>query len=116
MPTFKNDGETTTMFLFNQVISWFGIVKEIVTDHGSQFQNQKMSELALKLGFWQEHSSPYYPWANGQVEEIKKSLKIILKRMINKARSNWHIMLYLTLWAYQMSVKTATHFTPFQLV
>jgi len=39
MPTFKNDGETEALFLFNQVISWFGIPKEIVIDHGSHFQN-----------------------------------------------------------------------------
>lgn len=47
---------------------------------------------------------------------MNKYLKIILQRNINKSRSNWHIMLYLTLWAYRMSVKTATSFTLFQLV
>jgi hypothetical protein len=36
--------------------------------------------------------------------------------MINSAKSNWHLMSYSTLWAYQMSVKTATGFSPFQLV
>ena len=30
--------------------------------------------------------------------------------------SNWYLMLYLALWAYRMSVKTATSFSPFQLV
>jgi len=75
-----------------------------------------MFELALMLGFQQEHSSPYYPQANGQVEAVNKSLKMILQRKIDEARSNWHIMLYLTLWAYRMSVKIALGFTPFQLV
>ena len=51
MPTYKNDNETTTLFLFNQVISSFGILREIITNHGSDFQNQLMTELALKLGF-----------------------------------------------------------------
>jgi hypothetical protein len=51
MPTFVNDGETTTLFLFNQVITRFGVLREIVTDHGSHFQNRMMSELASKLGF-----------------------------------------------------------------
>ena len=36
--------------------------------------------------------------------------------MIDKARSNWHVMLYPTLWAYRTSIRTATSFTPFQLV
>ena len=35
---------------------------------------------------------------------------------INASRSNWHIILYPGLWAHQTNVKTATGFSPFQLV
>eukprot|EP00253_Pinus_taeda_P021895 PITA_21895 len=85
MPTYKNDSETTTLFLFNQIIS----------------RNIRL---------------PYYPHANGQVKVVNKTLKTILQRTIDKNRSNWHLMLYPALWAYRTSVKTATGFTPFQLV
>jgi hypothetical protein len=54
MPTFKDDGETATLLLFNQIIARFDIPREIVTDHGSHFQNQMMSELTSKLGLLQE--------------------------------------------------------------
>ena len=37
MPTYKNDSEIVALFLFNQIISSFGIPREIVTDHGSHF-------------------------------------------------------------------------------
>jgi hypothetical protein len=37
MPMFKDDGETATLLLFNQIIARFGIPREIVTDHGSHF-------------------------------------------------------------------------------
>ena len=97
MPTFKDDGETAALFLFNQIIARFGVPREIVTDHGSHFQNQMMSELTSNLGLRQEHSSPYYPQANGQVEAVNKTLKTILQRTINSAKSNWHLMLYSTL-------------------
>ena len=93
IPTFKADEETTTFFMFNQIIARFSIPKVIVTDHGSHFQDSMMTELTTMLGFRQEHSSSYYPQANGQVEAVNKTLNTILKRTINAACSNWHIML-----------------------
>jgi hypothetical protein len=45
VPTFKDDRETTTLFLFNQIIARFSVPREIVTDHGSHFQNKMMTEL-----------------------------------------------------------------------
>jgi hypothetical protein len=50
MPKFKDDGETTTLFLFNQIIARFDIPKDIFTDHGSHFQNKIISKLTSKLG------------------------------------------------------------------
>ena len=65
MPTVKSDGEIAMHFVFNQIITWFGILKELVTDHGSHFYNRMMEELASKLGYNQGHSSSYYRQANG---------------------------------------------------
>ena len=36
--------------------------------------------------------------------------------MVSAHKSNWHVQLFSTLWAYRTSAKTATGFTPFQLV
>jgi transposase InsO family protein len=107
---FINDGETVALFIFNQIVARFCIPKDIVTDHGNHFQNKIMTELMSHIGFRKEHLSPYYPQANGQVEALNNSLKTILQRMINLVKSNWHVMLYSVLWAYQTSMKTATIF------
>jgi hypothetical protein len=37
MLSFLSNGETTTFFIFNQVITRFGVPKYFVTDHGSHF-------------------------------------------------------------------------------
>jgi hypothetical protein len=79
MPTFKDDGETAALFLFNQIIARFSVLRDIVTENISHFQNKIMSDLTSNLGLRQEHSSPYYPQANGQVEVVNKSLKTILQ-------------------------------------
>ena len=36
--------------------------------------------------------------------------------MVGDHKSNWHHIIFSTLWAYRTSIKTATSFTPFQLV
>ena len=61
MPIVKSYGETAPHFIFNEIITWFGIPKELVTDHGRHLQNKMMEELDSKLGYKQEHSSSYYP-------------------------------------------------------
>jgi hypothetical protein len=116
MPTFLNDGRTTTLFLFNHIITRFGVPHAIFTNHGEHFKNQMMSELHVKLGFIHENSSPYYPQANGQVEAINKVLKTMIQCMVGENKTSWHLQLFSTLWAYHTSVKTSTGFTPFQLV
>ena len=75
-----------------------------------------MEELSAKLGFLHENSTPYYPQDNGQVEAINKVLKTMLRQMVGDHKSNWHHILFSTLWAYKTLVKNATGFTPFQLV
>lgn len=60
MPTIKSNGKTATFFVFNQIISRFGIPKENATDHGNHFQNEMM-ELLSKLGFKHDHSSLTIP-------------------------------------------------------
>ena len=53
MPTVKFDGDTAAHFVFNQIITRFGIPKEVFTNHGKHFQNKMMEELASKLGYKQ---------------------------------------------------------------
>ena len=51
MPTIESDGKTGTHFIFNQIITLFSIPRELVTDHGKNFQNKMMEELDSKLGY-----------------------------------------------------------------
>ena len=61
MPTYVEDGKIAALFLFNHIITRFRDPQDIVTDHGSHFQNQMILELSTKLGFHHDSSTPYYP-------------------------------------------------------
>lgn len=70
----------------------------------------------LTIGPSHDNSTPYYPQANGQVEAVNKVLITMLQCTIGKHIKYWHLMIFSDLWAYRTSSKTATRFTPFQLV
>ena len=116
MPTLSEDGHTMAQFLCNHVISRFEIPQAIVTDHDKHFRDHMVTELTTQLCLRHDSSTPYYPQANGQVEAVNKVLVTMLQRTIDMHKSNWHLMLFSALWAYQTLVKDATEFTPFQLV
>ena len=65
MPTIKSDSEMTVHFVFNEINTRFDIPKELVTDHGKNFQNKMMADLSLNLGYKKEHFSYYFPQAKG---------------------------------------------------
>ena len=44
IPIVKSDCETAVHFVFNQIITQFRILKELVIDHGRHFQNKMMVE------------------------------------------------------------------------
>ena len=113
MPTFDADGKTDAQFIFNHIIARFGVPQAIVTNHGSHFWHYMVAELISKLGLRHDNSTLYYPQANGQVEAMNKVLVTIFQRTIGIHKSNWHLMLFLALWAYRTLVKSATRFTPF---
>ena len=56
IPTFYNTTKTATYFLFNHVITRFGVPKYIVTDNGIHFRNSFMDELTTKLGLRHDFS------------------------------------------------------------
>ena len=64
MLTYNNDAKTSMLFLFNHIITRFGVPKSIVTDHGMHFCNAMMAELTSMLHLDHEYSSPYYPQTN----------------------------------------------------
>jgi hypothetical protein len=90
MPTFLNDVQTTTLFVFNNIIARFGVPQDIITDDGSHLHNQMMGELCTKLGFRHENSFPYYPRENGKVEAVKKFMKTMLQCMVGVKKTSWN--------------------------
>eukprot|EP00253_Pinus_taeda_P022751 PITA_22751 len=82
MPRFSTGNKTAATFIFNHIITRFGVPQAIITDHGSHFRNIMMTKLIDQLGLHHDSSTPYYPQANGLVEAINKVLVTMIQRII----------------------------------
>lgn len=58
----------------------------------------------------------YHAPANGLTEAFNKTLCNLLKKVVSKAKRDWHERVSEALWAYRKTHQTPTQATPFSLV
>ena len=98
MPTFNCKDDTATLFFFNHVIACFSVPLQLVSDHGSHFEDAAWTELCAMFKFEHQCSLAYYPKGNSQIEVFNKILKTMLQRMVDKYKCNLNHFLFSTLW------------------
>ncbi|KAL5563203.1 hypothetical protein UlMin_032950 [Ulmus minor] len=107
--------QNVTNFIWKHIIYRFGIPRELVSDHGTQFENERLRSTCRNLGITKIFSSPAHPKSNGQVEAVNKTIKYTLKKKLEKSKGAWVDELPLVLWSYRTSFRTTTGETPFSL-
>lgn len=72
-----------------QVFSRVGIPKEILTDQGTPFMSRVTKELCILYKISHLRTSVYHPQTDGLVERFNKTLKNMLKKVVDKDGRNW---------------------------
>nr|XP_011463623.1 PREDICTED: uncharacterized protein LOC101300244 [Fragaria vesca subsp. vesca] len=93
----------------------FGIPETIVTDNGTQFNNNHLIEFTNDMGTKMVFSSVAHPQTNGQVEAVNKIIKKLLKKKLDDAKGLWAQKLPEVLWAIKTTTTEATGETPFSM-
>ena len=103
-------------FLMDEIYFKVGCPDIIMSDGGSEFANKLNEELTKLLHMKWSITTPYHPQANGQVERFNRTFEeMISKHLPEQEHRDWDIYLPQCLHAYNTSVNSATHFTPFEL-
>ena len=103
-----------TQFLENNIVCWYGVPQEIISDNGSHFEGEVwrvMEEYSIE----HHKSSPYRPQANGAIVATNNNVKSILVKMVVTYK-DWAEKLSFALWEYRTSIRASTRATPYSLV
>ena len=98
--------------LFSRV----GVPEEILTDQGSNFTSQLLTELYRMLHVHAIRTTPYHPQTDGLVERFNKTLKSMLRRAACTEGKDWDKLIPYLLFAYREVTQASTGFSPFELL
>jgi hypothetical protein len=88
---------------------------KIITDNGTEFANELMTELSLLLGLKQTFIAPYNSRSNGKVENSHKTTQTMLRAYIEQFPYDWDLLIPLVEFAMNTSKSDVTGYTPFYL-
>ncbi|GKA93721.1 reverse transcriptase domain-containing protein [Tanacetum coccineum] len=93
----------------------FGLLGEIISNNGKQFQDNSFKDWREKLCIRQHFASVKHPKTNGLVERANRSLGEGIKARLDERIKNWMEELPHVLWAHRTMIKTSNGDTPFSL-
>ena len=98
------------------IFSRVGIPREILSDRGTQFTSNLMSELHKLLGVKPIFTTPFHPSGNGRIERLHGPLKAVLRKLCAEKPREWHRYLIPTLFALRELPSDRTGFSAFELL
>ena len=114
-PLSSQTAENVADCLFS-LFSRVGIPDEIVSDQGTNFMSELITQLCTTLSIKRIKSSIYHPEANGLVERFNATMKHMIKKFVHDEPKLWDQMLPFILFAYREVPEASTGFSPFELV
>jgi hypothetical protein len=93
--------ETTSHFLFENVVTIFGCPRVLMSDQSTHFINNTIHMMIEEFEVHHQKSIPYHSQANGTVEDLKKNLENALTKICNINRDDWDLKVIVVLWAYK---------------
>jgi hypothetical protein len=104
-------------FVYERIVTRFGILFEMVSNNGLQFINEAIEKLKEKLSIKHKITTIYKPNTNGLVEHTNKVLCNNLSKEVEVRKNlhNWDKQVNHAMWMYNSTFKSSSDFTSFRL-
>ncbi|XP_019160737.1 PREDICTED: uncharacterized protein LOC109157290 [Ipomoea nil] len=102
-------------FIYKNILCRFGVPMQIITGNGRQFESKEFSEFCAQWRITHTRVAVSYPHANGQVENVNRTIVDGLQKNLESAKGAWVEELDVVLWTYRTTPRRATGETPLSL-
>ena len=116
VPLKSKEGGEVADAIYKNWYCVYGIPYEIQTDQGTEFTNDVIKRLNIRLAVGHRVTTPYYPQANGEVEIWNRTLKRCVAIYAEKHPGTWDKYISGVVWSYNTSLNPNLGFSPFYLM
>ncbi|XP_052114097.1 uncharacterized protein LOC127745436 [Arachis duranensis] len=115
-PLARVTAEKVRSFIWKNIICRFGIPKEIISNNGRQFTDNKLASFLKSFNIQHHFSSVKHPQTNGQAEAANRVILQAMRKKLSDAKGEWVKLIPEILWSYNTTIQSITGETPFKLV
>jgi len=110
VPIRNKEASSVARVIFEQIILKSGLMFEILSDLGPEFQAELSQELFQTLGINKIQSTAYCPQTQGSVERWHQVLHSMLAKVIAEHQRDWSRYLAYVTFSYNVTTHSATGF------
>ncbi|CAG8733115.1 4309_t:CDS:2, partial [Ambispora leptoticha] len=114
-PLPRTSGGHEHVVLAVEELTRYGCFAVLVLDRSTEFKNNVLAELAIRLNVDQRFVASYHPEANGRAEQTVQKFTRILRKICAEKQNKWHEYVRSTIWAINITVSDLGY-SPFRLV
>lgn len=108
--------ETIAKVFVTEIICRHGTPEKLLTDQGTNFISDLMSETCKLLQIDKIQTTAYHPQSNGALERSHQTLVQHLKCFVDSDQKNWDTWLPFVMMSYRSTPQTTTKYSPFYLL
>lgn len=116
LATKVHDAATVAEFLYQHIFTVFGPPTHILTDRGTEFNNDLMKRLTAEAHVNHKLTTSYNPRCNGLTERFNKTLFAALEKCSEANPDTWHVHIPKVLWTYRTRIHSSLQRTPYELL
>jgi len=93
-----------------------GIMQQLLTDQGTDFESELISELMDLLDVHKLRTTPFRPETDGITEKMNRTIKEMLTHYLDEYLNDWDDHLQPLIFAYNTAEHRMTSYSPFELL